>query len=303
MVLASRPVNILCMVRPARAFMPFLLAAAVASHAEAKPCGADAASPISTDRPQITEASTAVPCDSLQLENGLADTEAGGKWGFDLPETWTRWGVPAGGEVRFAVPDYFSNEQTAMGFSSGAGDVVFGYKQHFGPSKGFDVSVIPSLSFPTGSSRISSHGYDPSLQIPWSRGLSKNWTAAGMFSIAWPTQPSGRNLTHNTTGQSSVYFDRQLTQTVDAWVEYSGAFAQRGGPAHILNLGASFKPTPRQQIDVHWLIGLSAATPDYAIGIGYSVRFQMVRLHPSPPKNGIVPRQGPFQELHSSYPE
>ncbi len=257
--------------------MLLLLAVAVASHAEPKPCGADAGSAISTDRPQITEASTAVPCGSLQLENGLADTEAGGKWGLDLPETWMRWGVQAGGEVRFAVPVYFSNEQTATGFSSGAGDVVLGYKQHFGPAKRFDVSVIPSLSFPTGSSRISSHGYDPSLQIPWSRGLSKNWTTAGMFSVTWPTQPSGRN----TTGQASVYFDRQLSNPWDAWVEYSGSFPERGGSAHILNMGACYKPTPHQQIDFHWSVGLSSAAPDYAVGVGYSVRFQLLRAKPA----------------------
>jgi hypothetical protein len=258
--------------------MLLLLVTVVASRAQTKPCGADAATPISTDRPQITEASTAVPCGSLQFENGLADTEAGGKWGLDLPETWMRWGVPGDGEVRFAVPDYFTNDQTATGYSGGAGDVVLGYKQHFMLAKGLDVSVIPSLSFPIGSSQISSHGYDPSLQIPWSRGLSKNWTAAGMFSGSWPTQPGTHNLTRNTTGQASVYFDRQLTTSWDAWVEYSGSFPERGTPAHILNMGTCYKFSAHQQIDFHWSVGLSSAAPDYAIGVGYSVRFQLVRV-------------------------
>src|SRR5580700_454391 len=34
-------------------------------------CGANASSTISTDRPQITNASTVVPCGSLQFENGF----------------------------------------------------------------------------------------------------------------------------------------------------------------------------------------------------------------------------------------
>ena len=67
-----------------------------------------------------------------------------------------------------------------------------GLKQQLGPTKGFDVSIVPSVSFPTGANAISSHGYDPSLQLPWSRGLSKNWTVAGMFSVAWPTQARKR---------------------------------------------------------------------------------------------------------------
>ena len=261
------------MTRRLHTFAVLVFATAVASHAHSKPCGADSATPISTDRPQITEASTVVPCGSLQFENGLADTEAGGKWGLDLPETWMRWGVPGDGEVRFAVPEFFTNEQTATSYSSGASDVVLGYKQHFMPAKGLDVSVIPSLSFPTGSSQVSSHGYDPSLQIPWSRGLSKNWTVAGMFSGAWPTQPAGRN----TTGQGTFYFDRQLTAPWDAWVEYAGSFPERGTPVHILNMGTCYKPTAHQQIDFHWSVGLSAAAPDDAIGVGYSVRFQVVR--------------------------
>jgi hypothetical protein len=249
------------------------VAVGLSSWARAAKCGADAASSISTDRPQITEASTVVPCGSLQFENGFAETKAGGQWGLDLPETWMRWGVPAKGEVRFAIPNYFTNTDTASGFSSGVSDVVLGYKQQLGPTHGFDISVIPSLSFPSGSNKISSHGYDPFVQIPWSRSLSKNWTAAGMFALMDPTQPGGRNV----TGQGTFYLDRQLTSRIDAWAEYSGSFPERGGPTHILNLGACMKPTPHQQIDFHWSYGLSAAAPDYSVGLGYSVRFQAYR--------------------------
>jgi hypothetical protein len=254
----------------------FALAAVQSGRAQTKACGAGVPSAIVTDRPQITEASTTVRCGSLQFENGFAETRSGSVWGLDLTETWIRWGVPAKGEVRFAVPEYFTNDNTASGFANGASDVSLGYKQQLGPVRGFDLSVISSMSFPTGSHEISSHGYDPSLQIPWSRELSKNWTAAGMFSVVWPTQPRGRNA----TGQASAYIDRQLTQPWDAWVEYSGSFPERGGPVHVLNVGACYKPTPHQQIDFHWSVGLSAATPDYSVGMGYSVRFQVVRSTP-----------------------
>jgi hypothetical protein len=261
------------MVLRALTLLFFIAIATLPARSEDHACGADAKSPIVTDRPEITESSVVVPCGSLQFENGFAETGNGGQHGLDLPETWMRFGIAGRGEVRFALPDYFSNDDTASGFSSGASDVSVGYKQQAGPVHGFDVSFIPSLSLPTGTNRISSHGYDPSLQIPWSRGLSKNWTAAGMFSVADPTQPSGRNL----TGQSSVYFDWQLTQPLDAWAEYSGSFPERGGPQHIFNFGACYKPSPHQQIDFHWSLGLSAAAPDYSIGLGYSMRFQLIR--------------------------
>jgi hypothetical protein len=251
------------------------LAAGLAPLARAARCGADAGSPISTDRPQITEASTVVPCGSLQFENGFAETGAAGRHGLDLPETWIRMGVAGKGEVRFAIPNYFTNNDTATGFSNGVSDVVLGYKQQLGPAHGFDISVIPSLSFPSGSNKISSHGYDPFVQIPWSRSLPKNWTAAGMFALMDPTEPGGRNV----AGQGTFYLDRQLTSQIDAWAEYSGSFPERGGPTHILNLGACMKATPHQQIDFHWSYGLSAAAPDYSVGLGYSVRLQAVRSH------------------------
>jgi hypothetical protein len=140
------------------------------------------------------------------------------------------------------------------------------------------VSLIPSLSLPTGANQISSHGYDAALQLPWSHALSKNWTAAGQLAVSWPTI-SGR---HDTTGQASVYFDRQLTAPWDAYVEYSGAFPQRGGPQHILDIGSAYKPTPHQQLDLHVYIGLSAAVPDYSVGVGYSVRFQLIHARTEP---------------------
>jgi hypothetical protein len=183
-----------------------------------------------------------------------------------------RFGIASKTELRFTAPDYFFNQATASGFATGLGDLSLGFKQQLGPTRGgFDVSLIPSVSLPTGANLISSHGYDPTLQLPWSHSLTKNWTAAGMFSLMWPTEATRRNL----MGQSSLYFDRQIRQPWDAYVEYSGTFPQRGGPQHTIGFGTAYKPSPHQQLDFHCSFGLSAATPDHSIGFGYSVRFQI----------------------------
>jgi Putative MetA-pathway of phenol degradation len=251
-----------------------VIAGTLAFQANAQPCGANAQTPIATDRPQITSSSIVVPCGSLQFENGFQETSNAGQRTYDLPETSIRLGIANKTELRLGVPDYFFNADTTSGFATGFGDLSLGFKQQLGPTRGgFDISLIPSVSLPTGANAISSHGYDPTIQLPWSHSLSKNWTVAGMFSLMWPTEGSRRNL----TGQSSVYFDRQLTAPWDAWVEYSGAFPQRGGPQNIIDFGTSYKPTPHQQLDFHCSFGLSAATADHSIGLGYSVRFQAFR--------------------------
>ena len=267
-------ITIFCMLRYNFVLFLSVTTGTLALQAKAQACGANAQTTIATDRPQITNSSVVVPCGSLQFENGFQETSNGGERSFDLPETAVRFGIAGKTELRFAAPDYFYNDDTASGFTNGPGDVSLGLKQQLGPTRGgFDVSLIPFVSLPTGSNRISSHGYDPAIQAPWSRALTKNWTAAGMFSLLWPTESGRRNL----TGQSRLYFDRQLRQTWDAYVEYSGSFPQRGGPQHVIDFGTAYKPSPNQQIDLHCNYSLSAATPGHSIGFGYSVRFQVIR--------------------------
>jgi hypothetical protein len=228
--------------------------------------------PISTDRPAVAESSTVVPKGSFQAENGFLITSDQGQQTLDGPETEMRFGVATNTELRLSVPDYYHDAVSPIGVvASGFGDLAIGVKQQLGPAAGFDVSVIAFLSIPAGAAALSSHGYDPGLQLPWSRKLSTNWTAAGQLALYWPTQGDQRNL----TGQSTFLMDRQLTNPMDAFIEYAGEFPQRGGPQHLLHLGVAYKITPRNQIDVHYGIGLSSAEVNHFIGIGYSFRLQV----------------------------
>jgi hypothetical protein len=208
----------------------------------------------------------AVPSGSVQIENGVQLATASGKHTFDGPESLMVYGLTPDTELRFTVPDY-NYSASASGF----GDLALGVKQQIGHSQsGFDASLIVFVSFPSGANAISSHGYDPGLQAPWSQKLSQNWTAAGMLSLYWPTQAGARNL----TGESTFLFDRQLNGPCDAFVEYAGDFAERGTPRHLLHFGTAYKLGRLHQIDLHFGAGLSRAAVDRFIGIGYSFRFQ-----------------------------
>lgn len=229
-----------------------------------------AAAPIVTDRPAVTDSSIVVPPGSLQAENGFARTVRQEQGTLDGPETLLRFGVASKTELRLTTPDYFGG----AGMSSGFGDLAVGMKQQLGPtSGGFDVSLVLSLSLPTGARAISSRGYDPFVQLPWSRALSSNWTVAGMLSVYWPTEQGRRNV----TGETTYLVDRQLTKTWDAFVEYAGDFPGRGGPRHLVHFGSAYKPTPHQQIDLHFGLGLSSAAVDHFVGVGYCFRLQAVR--------------------------
>jgi hypothetical protein len=94
-----------------------------------------------------------------------------------------------------------------------------------------------------------------------------------MLSVYFPTQGAHRNV----TGETTFLIDRQLTKRWDAFVEYAGDFPEERGPRQLLHFGTAYKPTPQQQFDFHAGIGLSAATVDHFIGIGYSFRLQAMR--------------------------
>lgn len=224
---------------------------------------------IATDRPSFTDSSIVVPHGSLQFEDGFTETSAAGQQVYDLPETLVRYGLTSKTELRLGVPDYFRNFHN--GAVAGWGDLSAGVKQQLvAKDGGFDASLVAALSFPAGSGATSSHGYDPQVLVPWSNPISKNWTAAGMLGVLWPTE-DGR---HNATGQFTFLVDRQITNPWDAFVEYGGEYPQRGGPQHLVHVGTSFKLTVRQQLDFHVGWGLSAAAVDHFIGVGYSFRFK-----------------------------
>ena len=233
--------------------------------------GDDSPAPIATDRPSVTDSSVVVPAGDLQFENGFEYAVNQGQQTLDGSETLLRFGVASKTELRLNVPDYFG--QLGSGAASGFGDLGIGVKQQLGPSEGFDVSLVVSLSLPTGAQAISSHGYDPSVQLPWSRAVSTNWTAAGMLSVYWPTEGVRRNV----TGESTFLMDRQLTKKWDAFAEYAGDFPEQGGPRHLVHFGTSYRPTPNQQLDLHGGVGLSSAAVDHFIGIGYSFRLRLVQ--------------------------
>jgi hypothetical protein len=94
-----------------------------------------------------------------------------------------------------------------------------------------------------------------------------------MLSVYAPTQ----NGSHRVVGESTFVLDRQLTKPWDAFIEYAGDFPQAGGPRHLLHFGTAYKITPRQQLDVHFGVGLSAAAVHHFIGIGYAFRFSVGR--------------------------
>jgi hypothetical protein len=228
---------------------------------------ADSSLVIATDRPSVTNSSTVVPEGGFQLENGLLATNSDRRSTLDFPESNIRYGLFEKTELRIALPDYFQN--LPPGGASGFGDAAFGVKQQLGPVSGFDVSLIAFLSVPSGAQGVSSHGYDPGLQLPWSRKLSDEWTVEGQLAFYWPTAEGQRN----STGEATLLLDRQLSERCDAFVEYAADVPNRGGSRQLLHVGSAYRFAPHHQVDFHVAAGLTDASPKSLVGFGYSYLF------------------------------
>lgn len=178
-----------------------------------------------------------------------------------------RFGLAPRTEFRIAAPNYFGgiSGPDAMGF----GDITFGIKKQLGPlPKGFDLSMILAVSLPIGASRISSHGYDPFIKLPWSKELKGRWSIGGMQSLFSNTDGRKRNA----VWEPAFYIEREITKPWQAFVEYAGDFAQRGGPKEIAHFGTAYRFTARQQVDFHFGFGVSRSAPSHFFAIGYSLR-------------------------------
>jgi hypothetical protein len=240
-------------------------AAATAAYADGCP---DASQDIVTDRPSVTNSSVVVPAGSLQMENGINWTAHPGQDALDGPNTRLRFGLGGCTEMLVDTPDY------AGGVSghgpSGFSDVAPAIKHQLtGLPLGLNASLTAGLAFPTGARLISGTGYNPYLQLPWTKDLGDGWTAGGMFSSTWLTgQPQS-----TTVFQPSVLIDRQIGEHADVFAEYIGDYLTRGLPAQAMNFGGSYRLTQTQQIDFHAGFGMNRNSPDYFVGVGYSLRF------------------------------
>lgn len=223
-------------------------------------------SDIVTDRPNVTNSSLAVPFDTLQIENGLTWTSRNRSNILDGSETRLRLGVARCSEVDLDVPNFFysANGPSPSGFA----DLGMSVKRQLAPLPyGFSLAAIAGLTFPTGAKRISGRGYGPYLQFPWAKNLDDKWSVSGMFTVAWFTDQAQQNPTFG----PSIAIGRSVTSACDATLEYAGTYDHQR-PRQLLDTGAVYRITDRQQIDFQAGFGLNSSSLHHFFGLGYSIR-------------------------------
>ena len=245
-----------------------LAALAISSAASARAEGClQAGSEIATDRPDVTNSSIVVPLGSLQNENGINLTSRDGAHILDGSNSRWRLGIAPCLEVLVDLPSYSGSLRApgAWGFT----DVAPAVKWQVSPVPGkIDLSLTTGVALPTGAAAIAGRGAQPYVQLPWSWELHDGWGISGMFTEFFrPAELTGRHITETT-----FVIERKLTEKVSVFTEYVGDYPDGTRPTQLINSGGMYHLTPTQQLDVHLAFGLNRNSPNYVVGLGYSLR-------------------------------
>lgn len=89
-----------------------------------------------------------------------------------------------------------------------------------------------------------------------------------MTALSAPTETGRRNF----TWQQTLVFGYTLNQRLSLFLEYAGTFPRRGDTQYLLHSGFAYALDSRSQLDFHFGFGLSNASPDYFIGLGYAIK-------------------------------
>lgn len=226
--------------------------------------------PIVTDRPDFTEAAVVVGRKRFQVESGFTSERGRSGRSFGLPEVLFRYGLTDRLEMRFAPANYNQLRSEGGKIVSGFGDSYIGAKYQLGPFRdGTELSLIPAVFVPWGERGMSSGGVDPEIKICVARGIGSGRSLSGMLYLANPTDEGRRNF----TTQSTLSLGQPIADRVGSFLEFSNVTPRRGATENLLHTGFTYQPTPNQQFDFHFGLGLNYAAPRGFIAGGYSVRF------------------------------
>jgi hypothetical protein len=243
---------------------------AAATPSAAEECPAPG-SEIATDRPDVTNSSLVIPAGSLQLENGLNTTGGSAGRTFDGSNSRLRFGIAPCLEILADLPSYTA---TLRGMpDSGFSDFTPAIKYQFSSlPEHWSLSMTAGAGLPTGSTAVAGFGIQPYLQLPWSHELGDGWATNGMFTQFFaPADPVNRFTT-----EATFSVEKRVTSRADVFVEYVGDYRAVGANSQSINVGGGYLLTDTQQIDAHLAVGLNRNSPNYTVGIGYSVRFDKV---------------------------
>jgi hypothetical protein len=235
---------------------------------------------IATDRPAFSDTASLVPRGRIQIEGGYQFTydREGKKRTYDhlFPETALRTGLTDWLEFRMKWNGYSLTETTDQ-FTTRAGrrisreshddsgtDLNLGFKLPLIRDKDSlpNISVIPSLTVPTGGAGKTAGNVVPEVKFPWNYGITDDWAVYGSYFARVNDGPGGQFFQNGVT-LATAY---DVHDRVKLYLEYLGLYpAVRDEPIIWL--------TNNLSLDMRATVGLNEQAPDFQTSVGFGIRF------------------------------
>jgi hypothetical protein len=240
--------------------------------------GPDLDSPLVTDRPDFTEATTTVGRGVAQLEIGYTyayDNDGAATKSHSYPEPLLRYGIFAEW-LELRVGWNYVDEEIGLTKNSGSEDLYLGFKIGLTPQEGIlpEMAIIPQMTIPTGAAAFT--GNEVLAGVNWLYG----WELTDFISTAGSTQfnraiDSVSSDAYTEWAQSwTIGFT--LTECFSGYTEWYAFFphsADTESTEHYFNGGFAYLVHNDMQLDIRAGMGLNDAATDYFIGTGVSIRF------------------------------
>ncbi len=245
--------------------------------------GPDLNSPLVTDRPDFTEASSTVGRGVRQLEFGYTyqyDNDGTSTVrSHSVGEPLLRWGIGADW-LELRIGWNYGEETTRSGgmrsLQTGAEDLYLGFKIALTPQECLlpEMAIIPQMTVPTGSAPFQADNVLPGVNWIYA------WEVNDCISTAGSSQFN--RAEDAVTGNSYVEFAQSwtigysLTESLGAYTEWYALIptsADTALPEHYFNGGFTYLVHDNLQLDIRAGVGLNESAADYFVGSGASYRF------------------------------
>ena len=220
---------------------------------------------IASDRPGLGTGAFVLGTGTVHLEAGAERAVNGGRH-FSAGQVVVRWGLPFA-ELQVLGNSFVvsrSPDQAAEGFE----DLGLGLKVPLvaRDDDSLRVSVLASVSLPTGSQFLTSDEAVPAAALLVDRAVSGRWTVSTTlgYTAGLDAQPDVVSVTLT----PGVAIPGPLN--LDAFVGYAGFFSA-GPDRHVVEGGLMFGATSDLQLDANW--GLDIDTGEYFVGLGFARRW------------------------------
>ena len=227
-----------------------------------------------TDRPGFTEPTNVVSPGALQTENGFSfDWGRGGSRLLTAGSPLIRVGISKRLELRLESDGYLATRERGelgMAYSQGMADSGIGAKlaileeTRFRPA----ISILPSLSLPTGHPAFSSRGYDPTLNLSWSKDLPAGFNVGGNAILASASGEQGQLWQK----AFSLSASRDLPQGFNGYGEIFSVRPSGRLPVNVFNGGVTHLLSANVQVDVEAGWAVAGPGPQLFLAGGLVIR-------------------------------